>query len=181
MYTHSFLCLQPLRILMRCRRRVGASVHSPSRCVLDLRYTHRFGRTCTRSSRTGMLIPIPRAALPGGLRFTLRSFYKVEVQWKLRVHSCHRFQELLTSAWQFTLVSGQYYMYVSQVEELHVEISAVVTPTISISLHSSATTVMSTTFTLRPQLRRAQILILWVRALHARPLIALHHSLIALA
>ena len=49
----------------------------------------------------------------GELRFTLRSFYKVEVQWKLRVHSCHRFQELLTFAWQFTLVSDQY--YVSQV------------------------------------------------------------------
>ena len=36
-------------------------------------------------------------------------------------------------------------------------------------------------YTLRQQLWRAQVLILWVRALHARSMIALYHSLIALA
>ena len=99
-----------------------------------------YGATRFKGRQTFML---------GELRFTLRSFYKVEVQWKLRVHSCHRFQELLTSAWQFTLVSDQY--YVSQVKELHAEISVVVTPTISISLHSSTTAVKSTNFDIMGQ------------------------------
>ena len=50
---------------------------------------------------------------------------------------------------QFTLVSDQY--YVSQVKELHAEISVVVTPTISISLHSSTTAVKSTNFDIMGQ------------------------------